>query len=345
MENHFQELLKEIKRLAKKIKKEVRLMEVCGTLTQTSVSFGIRNLMPKNIKLITGPGCPVCITPQEEIDAVVNLALKGVPIATYGDVLRVPGFYGSLEEARGQGAWVREVYSAEEALFLQKKKPDLIFFGIGFETTAPMTALSVKKGLNVYSAHRLFFPALAALLKVPGLKIDGFLCPGHVSAIIGSEIYKRLKFPSVVSGFEPEDLLISIYLLLKQIFEKRREAENEYWRSVEPKGNFAAYKAIFDVFEVKDAQWRGLGKIARSGLELKRKYAAQDAKVKYKNILKGIDFSKSKLDKACSCAEVLLGKKEPKDCPLFQRVCSPRSPKGPCMVSVEGPCYIEFNYS
>lgn len=338
-------ILEKIEFLAKKIKRPIRLMEVCGTHTQTTVKYGIRKMMPKNIKLVTGPGCPVCITPQEDIDAIVNLALKGIPIACYGDVLKVPGFYGSLEQARQKGAWVKEVYSIEEALMLQKEKPDLVFFAIGFETTSPMTVLGIKKGLTIYSAHRLFIPAMKALLKIPKLKIDGFICPGHVSTITGIKPYQKLKFPQVISGFEPEDVLISIYLLLKQISENRAEVENEYIRSVKFEGNLMAYNLIFEAFDIVDGNWRGFGIIPKSALKIKKKFAHLDAKIKYKKILDKIDLLKSKKTKGCSCAEIILGLKEPSFCPLFKKVCSPENPFGPCMVSVEGACYIEHNYS
>lgn len=337
-------IIKEINKLAFRINREVKIMEVCGTHTQTVVRYGIRKLMPKNVKLCAGPGCPVCIIPQEDIDAIVNLALVGIPVVSYGDILKVPGFYGSLEQARRKGAFVREVYSIDEALKLQKQKPELIFFGIGFETTAPMTAFAIKKGLTVYSSHRLFFPALSALLKTKKIQIDGLICPGNVSTIIGSNPYKKLKVPQVIAGFEPEDILIAIYLLLKQISEGRAEAENEYTRSVKPEGNPQAMKLIFEVFEVKNGVWRGLRNIPRTGLEIKSKYQKFDAKIKYKDILDKIDFSKSKINPVCSCTEIILGKKEPKECPLFKKICFPENPVGPCMVSVEGACGVEYRY-
>lgn len=339
----IKKIIKEIGNLARSIGRKVNLMEVCGTHTQTASRYGIRKIIPENIKLVTGPGCPVCITPQEDIDAIINLALAGVPIACYGDVLRVPGFYGSLDQAREKGAFVKEVYSVEEALSCRKEKPELVFFGIGFETTAPMTAVAIKEGLTVYSAHRLFFPAMEALLKIKGLKIDGFICPGHVSTVIGSKPYRKLKIPQVISGFEPEDMLASVYLLLKQIAEGRAEVENEYSRSVMPDGNPRAYNLIFEVFDAAEGTWRGFGSIPSSGLEIKEKYSAFDAKIKYKDILSKIDFSKSKLSTGCRCAQVILGLEESKECPLFKRVCHPGNPKGPCMVSTEGACYIEFN--
>lgn len=364
-------ILQKIHSLAKKIKRPVRLMEVCGTHTQTVVKYGIRQLMPFNIKLTTGPGCPVCITPQSDIDGIISLALAGIPIASYGDVLRVPGsafktkkrdYYLSLEKARELGAEVMAVYSVAEAMQWQKEKPNLVFFGLGFETTAPMTAWAVKQGLTVYSAHRLFFPALSSLLKIKELKIDGFICPGHVSTIIGSRPYKQIQAPQVIAGFEPEDVLISIYLLLKQIAENRAEVENEYSRSVTTDGNQRALKLMFEIFEIQDGDWRGLGRIAESGLEIKKQYSAFDAKVKYRNILNNRNSANpnlvssflakeknqngqfARLAKICQCAKIILGLAEPHNCPLFKKVCSPDTPYGPCMVSNEGACGIAARY-
>ena len=277
----LEKILEQINAVAGKIKREVRLMEVCGTHTQAVRKFGIRELMPKNVKLVTGPGCPVCVTDQRDIDAVVVLARAGVPIATYGDVLRVPGSFGSLEKARREGAKVFPVYSVAEAVELKKEYDDLVFFGIGFETTAPMTAWGIKNGLTVYSAHKLFIPALAALATSQVTKIDGFIDPGHVSAIVGTEVYKDIKKPQVITGFEAEDVLVAIYLLLSQIAEGETEVENEYSRVVKKEGNTKAMELIFDVFEVGDGAWRGLGVIPQSGLEIKKKYKQFDAKLKY----------------------------------------------------------------
>ncbi len=180
----IEDITQKINKTASAIKRQINLMEVCGTHTQVIRQCGIRNLMPKNVRLTTGPGCPVCVTSQEDIDAVVNLALAGVPVASYGDGIRVPGYYGSLEKARSNGAKVFSVYSVEETLLLQKKYPNLVFFGLGFETTAPMSAFAIKKGLTVFSSHKLFLPALKALLKIGELNIDGFICPGHVSLLL-----------------------------------------------------------------------------------------------------------------------------------------------------------------
>lgn len=341
----LKKILKKIHNLALKIGRVIQLMEVCGTHIQAVSRAGIKELLPKNIKLISGPGCPVCVTPQEDIDAIVGLALAGIPIATYGDVIRVPGYFGSLEQAKQKGAKIFTVYSIEEAIFLQKKEPSLVFLGLGFETTAPMTAWAIKKGLNVFSIHKLFFPALKALVEMEEIKIDGFICPGHVSAIIGTEPYKKLRARQVIAGFEPEDILLAILMLLKQIFENRFEVENEYVRAVKSQGNVAARKLIFEVFEPVDSNWRGFGIIPKTGLKIKNKYSEFDAQKKYKNILDKIDFSHSKKPCACICGEIIRGLKNPVQCPLLKRVCSPENPQGPCMVSSEGACNVEIRYT
>ncbi len=345
MNKKVRQLIKEIHHISSAIGREVRLMEVCGTHTQAVARHGIKELLPKNVKLTTGPGCPVCVTAQEDIDAIISLALAGVPVATYGDMMRVPGFYGSLDQAREKGAKVFDIYSTEDALALQKKYPDLVFFGLGFETTAPMTAYAVKKGLTVYSTHKLFLPAMEALLKIGELKIDGYICPGHVSTIIGVEPYKVMKVPQVITGFTAEDILVGVYMLLKQIKENRVEVENEYLRSVKIKGNPKAYGEIFEVFGVADGNWRGFGIIPKSGLEIKSEYKRFDAKIKYKNILSKVDFSQSRKPTGCKCGEVIRGLKEPSQCPMFKKICAPENPVGPCMVSVEGACNVEYRYN
>ena len=203
-------LIKKIEALSREIERPIQLMEVCGTHTQAISRFGIREILPKNIKLITGPGCPVCVTAQRDIDAVVNLALAGVPIATYGDALRVPGYFGSLDAARENGAQVFDVYSVAEAVELNEKFSELVFFGLGFETTAPMSAWGIKNGLTVYSAHKFFPPAMEALLADKEIKIDGFIDPGHVSVVIGEAPYEKLGVPQVITGFEAQDILEGI---------------------------------------------------------------------------------------------------------------------------------------
>jgi len=345
---NIQNIIKGINELAEQIDRNINLMEVCGTHTQAVARHGLRRLMPKNVRLTTGPGCPVCVTAQEDIDAIVGLASAGIPVATYGDMLRVPGFFGSLDEARSGGAEVFEVYSTEDALALGEKYPELVFFGLGFETTAPMTAYAVKKGLTTYSTHKLFLPAMKALLAEEELKIDGFLNPGHVSAIIGVGPYKEMKAPQVIAGFEAEDILAAVYMLLKQIKEGRADVENEYSRAVRPDGNPAARRAMFDVFDIKDGLWRGFGIIPESGLEIKKKYKNQDAKIKYKSIIRGLKiqrFKDSKIQSACRCGEIIRGLKNPKDCPMFKKACHPEKPFGPCMVSTEGACNVEYRYA
>jgi hydrogenase expression/formation protein HypD len=341
-----QKLISEIDKLAGEIGRGVNLMEVCGTHTQAISRNGIRQILPENINLITGPGCPVCVSSQKDIDAIVSLALAGIPVATYGDVLRVPGRFGSLDGAREKGARVFGVYEVSEALALQKKYPDLVFFGLGFDTTTPMTAWAIKKGLTVYSSHKIFLPAMKALLEMGEIKIDGFIDPGHVSAIIGAEPYEALKVAQVITGFEAQDILEGILMLLKQIKEKRREVENQYQRVVKKEGNKKARDLIFEVFDpVKlpvgnhgAGYWRGFGFISGSGLEIKKEFSQFDAKVKYKNILDKVDFSLSKEPAGCRCGEVVRGLILPKKCPMFGKKCTPENPVGPCMVSVEGAC-------
>ena len=338
----FENIIKKIRDVAGEIGRDVSLMEVCGTHTQAISRNGIRNLMPKNVKLLTGPGCPVCVTAQEDIDAIVALAMAGIPIATYGDMLRVPGFLGSLEKARSQGAQVFSVYSVEEALEIQKEHQNLVFFGLGFDTTTPMTALALKKGLNVYSTHKLFLPAMDALLAMGEIKIDGFISPGHVSAIVGIQPYEHMHVAQVITGFASEDVLVGIYMLLCQIRDGRKDVENEYMRLVKKDGNITAREAIFEEFEICDGNWRGFGIIPDSGLEVKD--PELNAKIKYKYILDKIDYSKSKRPTGCKCGEVIRGLMTPKQCPMFGKACTPEKSYGPCMVSDEGACNAEYRY-
>ncbi|MBI4653163.1 hydrogenase formation protein HypD [Candidatus Kuenenbacteria bacterium] len=340
----MENIIKKINEIAGKIRRDIFLMEVCGTHTQAVAKYGLKELMPKNINLTTGPGCPVCVTSQEDIDAIVNLALADIPVATYGDMMRVPGYYGSLDQAREKGAKVFAVYSIEEALNIQKKYSDLVFFGLGFETTTPMTAYAIKKGLTVYSIHKSFLPAMQALLKIGELKIDGYICPGHIATIIGSKPFKSMKVPQVIAGFEAEDILLAIFMLLKQILNNQAVVENEYLRSVREQGNQKAMQEIFDVFDLGDGNWRGFGIIPKSGFKIKKLYQKFDAKIKYKKILDQIDFSFSQKPTNCICHEIIRGLKTPKQCPLFKKICAPENPIGPCMVSIEGACNVFARY-
>lgn len=345
-------ILDEIKKLAKSIGRETRLMGLCGTHSQTIAQYGLKNLLPRNIKLVAGPGCPVCVTAREDIDTVIGLALAGIPLAVYGDTLAVPGSTESLENARQKGADIKIIYSIKEALEEQKIKPDLVFFGVGFETTAPMTAWAIKQGLRVYSAHKFFPPAMAALLKNKKNKIDGLIDPGHVSAIIGESPYKKFEIPQVITGFEPEDVLMAVLMLLNQIAEGKRDLENEYGRVVKKNGNEKAINLINEVFEQCDAEWRGIGLIKNSGMKIRKKYSTCDTKIKYRRTIAKI-LSQTKTKKtaclpdrqACRCGEILQGLIEPNQCPLFKKICTPKNPFGACMVSIEGTCNIEYKYA
>ncbi len=337
-------LVKNIHIKAKKIGRPIRLMDLCGTHSQTIAEHGIKKLMPKNVSLVSGPGCPVCVTDQSDIDVVVGLALSGLPVAVYGDTMQVPGNVMSLEEAKRNGADVKIVYSISEAVAMQKEKPNLVFFGIGFETTTGMTAWAIKNRLTVYSAHKLFPLAMEALLANRKIRVDGFIDPGHVSAIIGTEVYQKFNIPQVVAGFSGEDVLLAINMLLSQIFENKPRVENAYGRLVKKEGNRKALKLISEVFEVCDARWRGLGEIKNSGLKIRKKYQLQDASVVHKKLIAKIKKEIKPKPSACKCELVLQGLLDPKDCPLFGKVCMPESPQGACMVSVEGSCNVEYHY-
>ena len=333
----------------------VNLMEVCGTHTVTVFKSGIKQMIPSNVALLSGPGCPVCVTPADLIDKAIFLSrLKGITIATFGDMLRVPGSDSSLEKERSKGADVRIIYSGLDALELAKQNPGkkIVLFAVGFETTSPGIACVVdqahKKGVKnffILCGHRLIPPAMKALLDGKEIKIDGFICPGHVSTIIGFQPYdfiaRDYRIPCVISGFEPLDVLQSVYMLLKQVDKKEAKVENEYRRCVRPEGNPLALKAVFQFFEAVDSFWRGLGLIPKSGLKLKKRYARFDAE-------KEFDFTlrprRTRKGKGCICAEVLRGVKSPPECSLFGRKCIPERPVGPCMVSSEGTCATHYKY-
>ena len=338
-------LIKNIHEKAEKIGYPIRLMELCGTHSQTIAEHGIKKLMPKNITLVSGPGCPVCVTDQSDIDVVVGLALAGIPVAVYGDTMQVPGNMMSLEGARRSGADVQIVYSISEAVNLQKEKPNLVFFGLGFETTTGMTAWAIKQGLTVYSAHKLFPPAMEALLQNKKIRVDGFIDPGHVSAIIGTEVYQKFNIPQVVAGFSGEDVILAIDMLLGQILGNKSRVENAYGRLVKKGGNKKALKLINEIFEVSDAKWRGLGEIKNSGLKIRKKYQAQDASFIHRKLIEKIKKEIKVKPSACKCGLVLQGLIEPKECPLFRKVCAPDNPQGACMVSVEGSCNVEYRYN
>lgn len=337
-------IIKDIERKAGLIRRPVVIMELCGTHSESIAENAIKDILPKNIKLVSGPGCPICVTDQSDVDVVVGLAKSGVPIAAYGDAVSVPGSEGSLEEARRNGAKVFIVYDTVQALEIKKKEPDLVFWGVGFETTAPGTAWAIKKGLRVFSSHKVFPPAMEVLLSDAEVKIDGFLNPGHVSAIIGLGAYQKFDIPQVVAGFEARDILLAIEDILDQIISKKHLVENEYGRLVKDGGNLRAQKLIYEVFEISDGSWRGLGMIKDSSLKIRGKYRSQDAEYFYKKEISGIRKSIRPKKNACRCGDVLRGRIKSSECPLFRKVCSPDNPMGACMVSREGSCNIEYRY-
>jgi hydrogenase expression/formation protein HypD len=329
---------------------EINLMEVCGTHTVSIYRFGIHSLLPKNIRLVSGPGCPVCVTEPDYIDKALEYLRRGYKIATFGDMVKVPASSGSLEKEASENLLV--VYSPLDALDYAKRceGQKVIFLGVGFETTAPLIAGvlqdAYKEGIsNFYllTSLRLIPPAIEFLLKSGEIKIDGFILPGHVSTVIGAnafeDIVDKYKVPSVISGFEAEDIIESVYLLLDMIREGRPHLKVQYKRAVRGEGNVLAKEAINDVFDVIDINWRGLGKIERSALALKGKYQKFDIEV-----IDPVQIKESKVDPRCRCGDVIKGLIEPFQCPLFEKVCNPQNPYGPCMVSSEGSCSAYYKY-
>ena len=334
---------------------ETQIMEVCGTHTMAIAAAGIRSLLPENIWLLSGPGCPVCVTPPEDIDAVLELsAERDVILVSYGDMLRVPGSSrgDSLLRRRALGADVRIVYSPMDALKIAEResKKQVVFLGIGFETTAPGTAAAVlaakEQGLEnftVLSMLKSVEPALRTLMAMDDFSIDGFLCPGHVATIIGEEGFRFLpeeyRMPGVIGGFEPKEILLAIDLLLKQIVEGEPKIQNAYSRAVRLEGNPLARKMMERCFERKEARWRGLGEIPASGFALREELSGLDAAKRFE-----ISPKSAALQSGCRCGDVITGKLRPKLCPLFGKACTPEDPVGPCMVSSEGACAAEYKY-
>lgn len=341
---NLNKILKNINQKAEKVNRSLRFMELCGTHAETIAKHNLKDVLPKNISLISGPGCPVCVTDQSDIDTVVGLALSGIPVACYGDAAGVLGNLGSLEEARQKGADINIVYDVSEAVELKKKTPNLVFWGLGFETTAPATAWAIQQGMTVFSSHKVFPPAMAALLSNKKIKVDGFIDPGHVSAIIGTQLYEQFEIPQVVAGFEVADVLLAVDMLLDQIISGKIRVQNEYGRLVKKGGNKKALKLLKNTFDVADSKWRGLGIIENSGLKLKKKFQKQDAEFVYRKEIAKIKKNIKIKTSACRCADVLQGLIEPQKCPLFGKICTPDNPEGACMVSAEGSCNIEYRF-
>jgi len=346
-------LLARIERTVAGYRGEMTLMEVCGTHTMAIYQHGIRALLPEAIRLISGPGCPVCVTPVDYVDHAVALARRpDTIIATFGDMVRVPGSSSSLLHEQARGAQIRVIYSPLDAVALAARNPDrqVVFLGVGFETTTPTVAGAIlaaeKQGLSNFSvlgSHKTMPAPMAALTNDPELQVDGYLCPAHVSTVIGVNAYRPLveqcRVPCVVTGFEPLDMLRGIEMLARQVIEGRAEVENEYSRVVKPDGNPKARRILKTVFEPCDATWRGIGIIPDSGLKIRAEYADYDAIRKLP-----VSVEKPVEHAGCLCGEILKGKVRPGDCPLFRTACTPENPVGACMVSSEGTCAAEYKY-
>ncbi|WP_019227190.1 hydrogenase formation protein HypD [Sedimentibacter sp. B4] len=333
---------------------EIKIMEVCGTHTKNIAMSGIKSLLPPNIKLISGPGCPVCVSEESYIDNAIEILRKyNVIIASFGDMIRVSGTNGNLLDEKAKGEDIRIIYSPLELIEMaeQIKNKNIVFLGVGFETTAPVIALTIKKAAE-RKINNLFF--LTSLKLMPPIlhyimgqtinNIDGFICPGHVASVTGSEYFRFIEeeyyLPAAVCGFEAEDILIGIHNLVKQITQKEnKKLNNLYTRCVKSNGNPIAKKLINEVFKVSDGEWRGIGIVKGSSLNINENYKKYDALNAFK-----IENKSFKINTNCQCKEVLLGNKIPKECNLFGKICNPFKPYGPCMVSSEGTCFIAYRY-
>ncbi len=348
-----QNMASNIRAMAELLRAPVNFMEVCGTHTMSIYQYGIRTLLPENVRLVSGPGCPVCVTPIDYVDKALACTNDPVNIvATFGDMLRVPGSHSSLMEKRAGGADIRIVYSPLDAVSLAKNNPErrVIFLGVGFETTAPTIAVSILEASRlklsnycVLASHKTMPVPMDILSGDPELNIKGYLCPAHVSTIIGAAAYKPLAdkyhIPCVVTGFEPADVMQGIEMLLAQTMRGESRVEIQYSRAVSWEGNPKALAILHQFFEPCDAVWRGLGVLPGSGLAIRSKYADFDAE----NILT-LDVPDTLENPACLCGEVLKGKLTPFECPLFSTICTPEEPIGACMVSSEGTCAAAYKY-
>ncbi|OCC16325.1 [NiFe] hydrogenase metallocenter assembly protein HypD [Dissulfuribacter thermophilus] len=339
--------------LLREVERPVRIMEVCGTHTMSIFQHGLRELFPEKLKMISGPGCPVCVTSQGDIDTMIGLSREpNCRLVSFGDMLRVPGSNGSLRDAMAQGAKVHIVYSPMDALEIAKKFSDdeVVFLGIGFETTAPSIAATIIrakkekiKNFSVLSTMKLMPPALHSLFSQEDVEVDGLLCPGHVSAIIGARAYvpisEEFKIPCVIAGFEPADILAALILLIRQIKNGESKVENAYERAVSWDGNERALEIVKKVFYPVDVTWRGIGVIPQSGLSIRKEFEEFCARKKL-----GLKIKELPEPKGCRCGEVLKGAITPPMCPLFKKACTPATPVGPCMVSSEGICHAYYRY-
>jgi len=351
--NLAHKLLKSILHLVEDSHSKITLMEVCGTHTMNIARAGIRRLLKDRITLLSGPGCPVCVTPYPFLDqAIAYSRSKDVIIASFGDMIKVPGSSSSLEREKAKGAEIQIVYSPLDALKTARENPNrkIVFLGVGFETTAPAVAATIMiareqkiQNFLVLCGHKLVPPAMKALVMDPDLRIDGFLCPGHVSAIIGSKPYEFIArdhgVPCVIAGFEPLDILQSLEMLVRQITDGTSRVEIQYSRVVKEEGNPRAMDTMLEVFEPVDSTWRGLGMIPQSGLRIRGVYGGLDASVQIP-----VHIEKSAEPPGCICGQILKGAKNPTQCPLYRKFCSPENPVGACMVSTEGTCAAYYKY-
>ena len=340
-------------RLRERSKQPVRFMEFCGGHTHAIFRFGLRQLLPPTVKLRSGPGCPVCVTADVDIDRAIAMArVPEVILTTFGDMVRVPGSHGSLQTAKAEGADVRIVYSTLDALKIARDHPDrsVIFLGVGFETTAPTVAASILaadaeglKNFYVLSLHKLTPPATRAILDTGEVRLSGIIGPGHVTTVIGSQAWEFLPreyaVPCAVTGFEPLDILQAVAEMVDMVESAQSAVVNAYSRGVQPEGNRTAMEMMARVFEVRKAEWRGLGRLASSGLALRPAYARFDAALAFP-----VEPGPTREHTGCRCGDVLRGALEPPECPLFRTVCTPAQPVGPCMVSAEGACAAWYKY-
>lgn len=333
---------------------DLTLMHVCGTHQDTLMRFGLDSEFKRvGVDIRQGPGCPVCVTPPKEVEEVLALARAGLTVAAFGDVMRVPGQSGSLNEAKAEGADVRVVFGVDDAVSLARKtQKEVVFMGIGFETTAPTTASALLSdpppNFSVLSCHRTVPPALAAIAGMGEVRLQGMIQPGHVSTIIGTRPYEflseRYGIPQVVAGFEPLDLMMAVHMLAVQAAEGRATVQNEYTRVVRAEGNRSALKAMADVFEPSDVLWRGFPVIPGSGLAIRRRFEQHDARRRFEEALAPVSEKEYGEVEGCRCGEMLRGILTSEECPLFGASCTPATPMGPCMVSREGSCYIAHRY-
>jgi hydrogenase expression/formation protein HypD len=342
-----------ISQIERRSKTPARFMEFCGGHTVTIFRYGIRQVLPKTIEMVSGPGCPICVTANADLDKAIALSqIPEVIITTFGDMLKVPGSRSSLQKVKAEGAEVQTVYSTTDALKIAEDNPDrsVVFLGIGFETTAPTIAASIlqaeEKGIKNYyvlSLHKLCPPVIRALLDSGEVKLDGLVCPGHVSAIIGSHPWEFIAndygIPCVVSGFEPLDILQCVTMLVEQVENGQSKVEIAYKRGVRPGGNQQALKLMEKVFEPCSAKWRGIGEVAQSGLRIRSKYRRFDAEANF-----DIELKPAVEHAGCICGDILRGVRMPADCRLFGKACTPQNPVGPCMVSSEGSCSAYYLY-